>query len=70
MLIYICIHIIMLFIYYLISILPQHMLRVSFSPGRDRVYRHCWISSFWTPPPRKTVVVILLYFAIGEQKTL
>ena len=25
------------------------MLRVSFSPDRDRVCRHCWISPFWTP---------------------
>ena len=25
------------------------MLRVSFSPGRDRACRHCCISSFWTP---------------------
>ena len=24
---------------------PQHMLRVSFSPGRYRACRHCWISS-------------------------
>ena len=24
------------------------MLRVSFSPGRDRPCRHCWIASFWT----------------------
>ena len=23
------------------------MLRVSFSPGRDGAFRHCWISSFW-----------------------
>ena len=27
------------------------MLRVSFSPGRDRACRHYWISSFW--PPRE-----------------
>ena len=26
------------------------MLRVSFSSGRDRVHRHCWISPFRTPP--------------------
>ena len=25
------------------------MLRFSFSPGHDRAFRHCWISSFWTP---------------------
>ena len=25
------------------------MLRVSFSPGRSRACRHCWISPFWTP---------------------
>ena len=28
---------------------PQHMLRVSFSPGRDNARRHCWIASFATP---------------------
>ena len=28
---------------------PHHMLSVSFSPGRNRACRHCWISSFWTP---------------------
>ena len=28
---------------------PQHVLRVSFSPCRDHVCRHCWISSFWIP---------------------
>ena len=25
------------------------MMRVSFSPGRDRACRRCWISSFWIP---------------------
>ena len=25
------------------------LLRVSFSPGRDRPCRHCWISCVWTP---------------------
>ena len=29
------------------------MLRVSFSPGRDRACRHCWISSFWTPSGKR-----------------
>ena len=27
---------------------PQHMLRVSFSPGRDRIRRHDWIPLFWS----------------------
>ena len=27
----------------------QHMLRVSFLPGRDRACRHCWICSLLTP---------------------
>ena len=29
------------------------MLRVSFSPGRDPAYRHCWISSCWTPSRKR-----------------
>ena len=29
------------------------MLRVSFSPGRDRAWRQCWISSFWTPSGKR-----------------
>ena len=32
------------------------MLRVSFFHGRDRACRHCWISSFWTPPGKTAVV--------------
>ena len=28
------------------SFFPQHMLRLSFSPGRGRACRHCWIDSF------------------------
>ena len=38
----------MFFIFFLFF--PQHMLRVSFSSGRDRVHRHCWIPPFRTPP--------------------
>ena len=30
-------------------IFARQMLKVSFSPGRDRIRRHCWISSLWTP---------------------
>ena len=32
---------------------PQHMLRASFSPGRNRACRHCWISTFWTPSGKR-----------------
>ena len=32
-----------------ISFFPPHMLRISFSPGRDRAGRHCWIYFFWIP---------------------
>ena len=33
------------------------MLRISSSPGRDRAYHHCWISSFWTHSGKKAAVV-------------
>ena len=33
----------------LLLFVPQHLLRVSFSSGRDRVHRHCCISPFRTP---------------------
>ena len=33
----------------LLFVLPHHMLRNSFFNGRDRVRRHCWISSYWNP---------------------
>ena len=36
------------------------VLRVSFSPGRDRACRHCWISSFWTRSGKRR-----LYFSRG-----
>jgi hypothetical protein len=34
------------------------MLWVSFSPGRDRACRYCWISSFWTPIGKTAVVLV------------
>ena len=37
------------------------MMRVSFSPSRDRACRHCWTPSFWTP--EKTVVIFLPSFS-------
>ena len=33
------------------------MLSVSFSPGRVRACRHCWISSLWTPPWKSAAIV-------------
>ena len=35
--------------WFLFNSFRQHMLRVSFSPGRDRTCGHFWISSCWTP---------------------
>ena len=35
---------------------PQHMLRVSFSPGRNRACRHCWIY-FWGTPSGKRLLL-------------
>ena len=35
------------------------MMKVSFSPGRDRACRHCWIS-FLFDPPGKTLTVFVL----------
>ena len=35
------------------SFFPQHMLKVSFSLGRDRACRHCWMSSFWQPSEKR-----------------
>ena len=35
---------------------PQHMLRVSVSPGRDRACSHCWISS--SGPFGKTAAIV------------
>ena len=40
---------IFMFICMALFLFPQHMLRVSFSTGRDRACRHCWISSVGTP---------------------
>ena len=34
--------------FYITPLYFPHMLRVSFSPGRDRACRHCRILSFWT----------------------
>ena len=38
-------------------LVPNLMLSVFFSPGRNRACRHCWISSFLTPSGKR-----LLYF--------
>ena len=48
------------------------MLRVSFSLGRDRACRHCWISSFWTPLGKRALFLKngpLIQFHIRRRTT-
>ena len=65
---------------------PQHMLRGSLSPGRDRACRHCWISSlgatresggftfradpFFSPPTPWQSTCLTFFIKIKEKHVL
>ena len=55
-------HYILLILYIIQAYLSLNMmLNVYFSPGCDRVCRHSWISSFWTPLGKTAAIAFLIF---------